>query len=199
MDELECMKIIDEGLQAVPEEATRARIASWVASKYGGVQISRGTDLGRGASVSSGVAIAGDVAKNGEVAGIAKLSQSGEVLLTVRDFKAKSANDAAIRLVHVLIWVTGKLAGRPAVSSKNEVVPLLRKYRLYDGNTRGVIAKDKGLVRDGDELSLDFHAEQLAEKFVNDILDGSIEGRWKPGGSKRRSSKSSGETPAASA
>ncbi len=199
MDELECMRVIDAGLQAIPDEAARARIASWVASKYGGIASLRASDLGRNLSVSSTGLSPNEIGKNGEVAGIAKLSQSGEVLLTVRDFKAKSANDAAIRLVHVLIWVTGKLAARSAVSSKNEVLPWLRKYRLYDGNTRGVIAKDKGLVRDGDELSLDFHADQLAEKFVNDILDGSVEGRWRPGGSKRRGAKPSTEPSAESA
>jgi hypothetical protein len=73
-----------------------------------------------------------------------------------------------------------------SVSSKGLILPLLRKYRCYDGNTRTAIAKDKGLVRDGDLISLDFHAEQYAEKIVGEILDPSIEGKWKPGSNKRR-------------
>jgi len=185
MDELECMRTIDETLHAVADEPMRTRIASWVAAKYLG-------NLGGSFSAkkeglnSQNVGLPAGIGKSGEIPGIAKLSQSGEVQLTVRDFKAKSANDAAVRLVHVVIWAAGKLTGERSVSSKNVIVPLLKKYRCYDGNTRGSIAKDKGLVRDGDQLSLDFHAEQFAEKIVGEILDSSSEGRWKPGSTKRR-------------
>ena len=192
MDELECMRTIDQSLQGMPDDTTRTRIANWVASKY----------LGLGIYVSArkpSTAVLGSAGRSetetvGEIAGIAKLSQSGEVQLTVRDFKAKSTNDAAIRLVHVLIWATKKLTGEASASSKHSIVPWLRKYRCYDGNTRGAIAKDKGLVRDGDQLSLDFHAEQNAERFMEEILNPEIEGKWKPGPTKRRTSRISSDS-----
>jgi hypothetical protein len=188
MDEFECMKIIDQNMQAMPDDATRQRVASWVRAKFlGEVGVLRARPDGSLADTAQADAIdSADARRSGEIPGIAKLSQSGDVQVTVRDFKAKSANDAAIRLVHVLIWATTRLTGNGVVSSKGLIVPWLRKYRCYDGNTRWAIAKDKGLVRDGDQLSLDFHAEQLAEKFVGEILDPAIEGRWKPSTPKRK-------------
>jgi hypothetical protein len=183
MDEIESMKTIDEILQAVGDDLARARVAGWVAAKYLGAQQVR---AGSGAVVRS-ASPPGTGERVGELPGIAKLSQNGDILLTVRDLKARNTNDAAIRLVHVLIWAAQKLTGSTSVSSRRVVTPLLQRYRCYDGNTRTAVASDKGIVRDGDELSLDFHAEQRAEQFVNEILDASVEGSWKGGGSKRRS------------
>ena len=194
MEELECMGRADEAIRSLEDEATRSRVVSWLAAKYlGGAVTTGGTP---GAPPSANTSNAGPVEVHAnQIPGIAKLSPSGEVQLTVRDFKAKSANDAAVRLVHVVIWATAKLKGEPSVSSKNVIVPLLRKYRCYDGNTRGAIASDKGLVRDGDTLSLDFHAEQHAEKVVAEILDAGSEGKWKPGSSKRRVARSIPDNP----
>ncbi|KAA6460294.1 hypothetical protein DYQ86_14745 [Acidobacteria bacterium AB60] len=184
MDELDCMRAIEENLQALTDEAARTRVAAWVTAKYAG-QTSRvlKTD---GGDVLANVE---EITESGQIPGIAKLSSGGDIQLTVRDFKARSANDAATRLVHVFLWATKKLTGRVSASSKMAIVPALRKYRCYDGNTRSVIARDKGIVRDGDELSLDFHAEQLAERFIKEILDSGTEGKWKPGSTKRRSSR----------
>jgi hypothetical protein len=187
MDELECMRVIDDSLRSVNEEAAQARIAAWVTAKYGDASA---TPLPATSSAFSVAGATGNEPRAKEIAGIAKLSQTGEVQLTVRDPKAKSANDAAIRLVHVAIWASGRLTGQPAASSKGLLVPLLKKYRCYDGNTRGVLAKDKGLVRDGDLLSLDFHAEQFAEKVVREITDPTVEGKWKPGSNKRKNQRS---------
>jgi hypothetical protein len=194
MDELECMRCADEAIRSLEDEAVRSRVVSWLAAKYlGSAPVAGGPLSAPFGTAPSGANVAGIHAN--QIAGIAKLSPSGEVQLTVRDFKAKSANDAAVRLVHVVIWATAKLKGEPAVSSKNVIVPLLRKYRCYDGNTRGAIANDKGLVRDGDTLSLDFHAEQHAEKLVKEILDESSEGKWKPGPTKRRVTRSTTDNP----
>jgi len=197
VNEFECMRVIDESLQEMPDDATRSRIANWVAAKYLGM-VGALANPRKGSPGPPDVRTLDEFGKNGEVAGIAKLSQSGDVLLTVRDFKAKSTNDAAIRLVHVLIWVTRKLTNAASVSSRRVVTPWLQKYRCYDGNTRGAIANDKGIVRDGDELSLDFHAEQLAEQYITEILDSTVEGKWKPSNTKRRASKSHGSTDAES-
>ena len=185
MDELEVMKAIDEIMQNVEDEHARARVAGWVAAKYSAAfQVSAGSSASvRAATPQSATG------RVDEVPGIAKLSQDGEILLTVRDLKARNTNDAAIRLVHVLIWAAQKLTGSASVSSRRIVTPLLQRYRCYDGNTRHAIASDRGIVRDGDELSLDFHAEQRADQFVNEILDTSVEGQWRPGGLRKRSQR----------
>lgn len=180
MEELECMRMVDETLRSVEDDGARARVIAWLSAKYLGGPASR-PSTGTVVETAYGM----DERPN-EIPGIAKLSQAGDVQLTVRDFKAKSANDAAVRLAHVVIAAAAKLTGESSVSSKNVIVPLLRKYRCYDGNTRSAIAGNKGLVRDGDLLSLDFHAEQYAEKVIAEIQDSTTEGKWKPGSSKRR-------------
>jgi hypothetical protein len=109
--------------------------------------------------------------------GIARLSDSGDLHLTVRDLKARSGLDAAVRLAYVAIYAYQKLAGR-ALSSPSGLTPLLKSWRLYDGNTRARLARDKGILRNGDDLSLDAHATRDAERFVQEILDDGIEGRW---------------------
>ena len=183
MDELDCMRVVEEALQALSDEAARSRVASWVAAKYAIVSPTKM----HGRTEEKADSRRGEISVTpGEIPGIAKLSQSGELQLTVRDFKAKSTNDAAVRLIHIVIWATTKLTGETSVSSKGVIVPLLKKYRCYDGNTRTAIARDKGLVRDGDQLSLDFHAEQFAKKVAEEILDSATEGKWKPGSAKRR-------------
>lgn len=187
MDELECMRAMEESLLLLGDEGARSRVAGWIGAKYGPPGLPGGSIVPT-AGVPTPAAIS---STPGQIAGIAKLSQAGELQLTVRDLKARSTPDAAIRLVHVAIWASGKLLREPSVSSKKVLVPLMRRYRCYDGNVRGALAKDKGLVRDGDLLSLDFHAEQFAEKVVGEILDSAIEGKWKPGTMKRRASKSS--------
>ena len=178
MNELECMRLLDQQISQV-DEAARSRIVSWLADKY---MAKKSAPLVAGAADQKAISI-----ESGEIRGIAKTSASGEVQLTVRDFKGRSANDVATRLVHVLVWATRRLTDAPFASSRHSIVPALRRYRCYDGNTRAVLARDKGLVRDGDNLSLDFHANELAEKFVAEILDANVEGRWRPGATKRRS------------
>jgi len=186
MDELECMRSMDEAIQSVADESARARILGWLFAKYGIANSPNGTSS-KTNSQMIGTTVAGN-----QIAGIAKVSADGDLQITIRDLKARSANDAALRLLHVLVWASGKLTGQQSVSSKAVIVPWLKRYRCYDGNTRGVIAQDKGILRDGDLISLDFHAEQRAEKFVEEILDPAVEGKWKPGGAKKRQANARG-------
>ena len=66
------------------------------------------------------------------------------------------------------------------MSSRNELTPILKQWRVYDGNTRAKLGADKGILRDGDTLTLDAHARRLAEQFIDDVLNPEIEGKWKP-------------------
>jgi hypothetical protein len=187
MEELECMRTIDEAIRSIEDQEIRKRIVGWLSSKYLGVPTAHRNAPQEIALSIPAVSNSGDKPK--EIPGIAKLSASGDVQLTVRDFKARSANEAAVRLAHVAIWAANKLTGEQTVSSRGLVLPLLRKYRCYDGNTRRALAAEKGLVRDGDTLSLDFHAEQSAERMVSEILDPATEGKWKPNSVKRRATR----------
>lgn len=124
-----------------------------------------------------------------EIPGIATLSDSGQFKLTVRDFKAKNTRDAAIRILLVTVWSYMKLTNDPSVSSKLVVKPQLEAFRAYSGNTRQAIADHRGIIRNGDALSLDAHARDEAEKYVEEILDDSISGSWKPSSGVNRRKK----------
>lgn len=66
------------------------------------------------------------------------------------------------------------------MSSRKNLTPILKEWRLYDGNTRARLSKERGILRDGDNLSLDAHARRDAERFIEEISDPEIKGQWKP-------------------
>jgi hypothetical protein len=57
---------------------------------------------------------------------------------------------------------------------------------VYDGNARQFLAQDKGLLKNGDELELDGHAQKDAERYIEEIQDSDQVGSWKPGNSPRK-------------
>lgn len=103
-----------------------------------------------------------------ELPGVARLNDVGDLQITVRDLRAKSRLDAAVRLSKVAIYAHQRLTGQP-LSSRKSLTPLLKEWRLYDGNTRSKLAKAPGIIRSGDNLSLDPQALRIAERFVNEI------------------------------
>ena len=178
--EIEALGKIEAIFETIDEEGARDRILRWMISKY-----SSSGNLGlpninwQEVKANLGGGISPEVAGN-EIPGIAQLTASGGLRLTVRDAKAKSANDAAVRLAHVVICAYQQLTGDEFVSSKKILIPILKEWRAYNGNTRGALAAHKGILREGDQLSLDHHAKQDAEKFMREILDDSTEGKWNP-------------------
>jgi PAS domain S-box-containing protein len=100
--------------------------------------------------------------------GIALLTEAGAFQLSLREFKAKSRLDAAVRLAVVAIHAHQLLTGRP-LSSRGVLTPLLKEWRLYDGNTRSRLAREQGILRRGDDLSLNAQGVRDAERFVGDI------------------------------
>ena len=185
--EIKAITAVNEALASIDDPEIRNRVLRWVNDKFGfvpsGVKPTRETTRQRGLPSMSEVVA-------GEIDGIAMLTETGEFRLTVRDLKAKSANDAALRLAHIAIRAYQKLTGQKTVSSKNFLVPLLKDWRVYDGNTRAALARHKGIIRNGDELGLDSHATTDAERFISDALDNAIDGTWKPSTKARKRSAS---------
>jgi hypothetical protein len=130
-----------------------------------------------------------DAPQEKEFPGVGLITDTGEFKLTVRDPKAKHTNDAAVRLALVTIYVYCKLTGEKAVSSKKIVKPILEDWRAYTGNTRPVLARHKGILRNGDALSLDQHAKREAESYIKDIRDDSVTGAWRSTGAASRRSR----------
>lgn len=180
--ELEAMRVVGEAIENLADPEARMRVLSWVASKFGDHRFEAGRkDLSQGSGAKPLVAITEE-----ELPGIARRTANGGLEVTVRDLKAKSTIDAAIRLAHIVIYANEKLKGERAVSSRKVLLPILKEWRAYDGNTRPALAHHKGIHRDGDQLSLDTIAKKDAEKYISEILDDSVTGTWNPNGRSSR-------------
>ena len=103
-----------------------------------------------------------------EIPGVARLTDAGQLQMTLREVTARSRLEAAARVATVAIYAHQRLTGQP-LSSRRFLTPLLKEWRLYDGNTRSRLARERGIVRTGDSLSLDARARRDAEGFVNDM------------------------------
>lgn len=159
------------------EPASRIKVLAYVNSHFhSALPVAAAAASGPGGDAPAMVA-----PPNGEIPGIAVVSPSGDLRLTIRgnDLKAKSGLDAAVRLAHVVIYANEKLLGIP-VSSPKVLTPILKEWRLYDSNTRKRLARERGIVRTGDSLSLDTHARVLAERFISEIQDPNTKGAWRP-------------------
>jgi hypothetical protein len=84
-----------------------------------------------------------------------------------------------VRLAYITIYACEKLTGE-SLSSPKILTPLLKAWRLYNGNTRARLAKDRGIIRSGDFLTLDAHAKLDAERFIEEIHNPDVQGSWRP-------------------
>lgn len=130
-------------------------------------------------------ASAGHTNRHPDLTGICTV-RSGEFHFTVRDLKAKNAKDAGKRLVYVLIYAYMRAMEVDSVSRKSVITPQLNSWRLNDGNIRGLISKDPGILKNGDLYSLDVHGEKEAEGFIQEIKDPNVAGSWSPSSKKRK-------------
>jgi hypothetical protein len=119
--------------------------------------------------------------------GIAEKDDDGNVNLVVADLKAKSAMDAAKRLIYITLLARRELLAEKK-TERATVNDVLRSYNLYDGNTRGIIPSDKALVAEGRKfVSLSTAALPRAWEFVKEIHDPAVSGAWSPTVRRRRS------------
>src|SRR4051794_19953704 len=125
--ELEAMRTIGEALSKLEFDA-RVRVLTWISAHF-----SLPMSSARSPTIGLTEETLTDIGQ--ELPGIARMTDAG-LEVTVRDLKARSANDAAIRLAHIAILAKEKLTGTKTLSSRNELLPLLKEWRAYDGNTR---------------------------------------------------------------
>lgn len=191
LTEIEALGKVDEALSGLDDEDARGRVIRWASEKYG---VSIGSRPASPAQLFSPVSQASSIeipaAGGGEIPGVAKFVGE-ELRIIARDIKASSTNDAAIRLVHIAIRANERLTGSESVSSRHVVTPILKAWRTYTGNTRGAITNQKGVLRNGDLVSLDEHGKRDADEYMRQILDPSVEGAWNPTGSSKKSAKKS--------
>jgi len=189
--EVEVMKVIGEALDGLSDLEARSRVLAWAASRFGSALPTRQLVLSGAGEHLTGFGIA---SRDKEIPGVARLSENGTLEVTVRDLKAKSTLDAAIRLGLIAIRANEILTGSASLSSRKALVPILKDWRAYDGNTRPALARHKGILRNGDNLSLDAIAKKEAEKYIAEVLDDSISGNWNP--DARRAKRAASKTAA---
>jgi hypothetical protein len=181
--EISTIAAISAALSKLDDAEARERVISYVLARYLPKAGVSNSSLAARAEPARPVPSVGPAPTSpaiaNELPGIARFTESGELQITIRDLKARSGLDAAVRLSYVAIYAHQKLGGRP-LSSPAGLTPLLKAWRLYDGNTRTRLAKDKGILRSGDDLSLDAHATRDAERVIQEILDDGVQGSWKP-------------------
>jgi hypothetical protein len=182
-NEIAAIAAISLAISKLPDSDARRRVLSYVFARYlpeGSVlSVSSPPSLPQPATSVAPSPVAVVELTQRELPGVARLTDAGELRITARDLKAKSGLDAAVRLAHVAIYAHERLTGQP-LSSRKGLTPLLKEWRLYDGNARARLAKERGIIRSGDSLTLDAHARRDAERYVEEILNEELTGQWRP-------------------
>jgi len=187
--EIQAMGKVDEALGGLEDESARGRIIRWASEKYAVALNTKPMIPSQLLNPSSQSSLGAPPAvSGGEIPGIAKFVGE-ELRVLARDIKASSTNDAAIRLVHIAIRANETLTGSETVSSRHIVTPILKAWRAYTGNTRPAIANQRGILRNGDLMSLDEHGKRDADEYMRQILDSSVEGTWNPNGASKRTAR----------
>ena len=183
--EIVAISQISSALQAIEDPVARRRVLSYVLARFSDGTIGPpllSATLAKTSAASLAVSpavIEMNAAGAKEIAGVARLTDDGQLRITIRDLKAKNGLDAATRLALVAIYAHQELVGQP-MSSRRGLTPILREWRLYDGNTRARLARNRGILRDGDNLTLDAHAKLEAQHHIEDILNPEVQGTWRP-------------------
>lgn len=98
--------------------------------------------------------------------GIAALLPDGGIEMTARDLKAKTLRDAVQRVVYLSIRANELLTGKQSADSRTTVHKSLKKYRLTSGSARNALTKVPGIIKVGNDWSLDGPAKDEADKYV---------------------------------
>jgi len=92
--------------------------------------------------------------------------------------KATSQRDFVRRLTYLFLFAH-RLEGRDKVS-RAQLNEVLKECSVYDGNARGFIARDDGLIReDGNKiLGLNLVGRERAKEVLEEVLDPDVENKW---------------------
>jgi PAS domain S-box-containing protein len=158
-------------IQELPDSEARRRVLTYVMDRYF-PETGSSRQLSASASQPVSVAVSGTRAREftgGDLQGVARITNDGDFELVIREFWASSRLDAAVRLAKLAIYAHERLTGA-AMSSRTSLTPLLKGWHLYDGNTRARLARERGIIRSGDSLSLDDLEKSRADRSVIEML-----------------------------
>ena len=107
--ELDALTAICKALNLLEDEKSKQRVMDYAYSRFGlqPVALVQKKAQGEGSGAEeSGEKL--DAKIHMELPGIARLTDKGDIKLTIRDLKAKSTNDAARRIAYIVIHVNEK-------------------------------------------------------------------------------------------
>ena len=178
-DEVAAIAAITAALAKLTDPGARRNVLSYINGRYLGKIPGPVENLPLFSTAAASAPVAVVETTQRELPGVARLTDTGELRITARDLKAKNGLDAAVRLAHIAVYAHERLTQKP-LSSRKGLTPLLKEWRIYDGNTRARLARERGIVRTGDSLSLDTHARRDAERYIDDVLNEETSGNWRP-------------------
>lgn len=120
---------------------------------------------------------------------VAEMRPDGEIELVARDLKAQTLKDAVQRVVYLAIRANQLLTGKESVDNRKVVHKSLKKYRLTSGSAYNALSKVPGIIKVGNEWSLDGPAKDEADKYIKEVADDSIQGKFFPGTISRPKNK----------
>jgi hypothetical protein len=190
--ELKAMSEIVSALEKLNESPdAQKRVLAWLNNRFAFMGFGAGTSGVQGEASQNLGSHYKATGSSTELDGVALKTSDDDFKITLRDLKAKNKIDAASRLTHIAVFAYQNLMKQPAMPSK-VLVGVLEEWRLYDGNTRGMIASHKGIIRTKEGYTLDVHAKREAENFISEVLDSGVTGTWSPSSKTNKKNKSSG-------
>ena len=166
-DELAAIAKSSAAIQELPDGEARRRVLTYVMDRYF-PESSLHQRRSALASQTRSATVSGTRVhefSDGDLQDIACITDEGDFEIVISEFWASSRSDAAVRLAKLAIYTHERLTGA-AMSSRTSLTPLLKAWRLYDGNTRARLAKERGIIRSGDTLSLDDLEKSRANRSV---------------------------------
>jgi hypothetical protein len=168
--EIQAMTTISKALDNIKDKDTQQRILNWIADRFE-LKLKK-----QPLKTNSNE----DTETNNHSADYSDIGEFSNNILELhfRDVKANNANNAAIRLCHIVAYLNEKILGEKETSSKDSIVPMLKEWNIYNSNTRRAIAKHHGLKRRDNNIVLDPQAKKDAENYIKEIRDNDLAGKW---------------------
>ena len=186
--EIQAITQINVALKAIPDDATRIRVLKWAVQKFNAIPNNANQQTVSTVNMLSGQDESAASNAPNEIPKIASLNSDGNFSVIIQDLKAQSQTIAGVRLALATIHAYKKLTGNN-ISSRKDLVPVLKHFRLYDGNIRVALSRHRGIIRDKDILSLDAFAQKEAEDIIKEIQDPNTSGTWTPSKTIRKGAK----------
>lgn len=119
--------------------------------------------------------------------------KDGKVFMVEKRTKAKNKTDQQVRVSMLFLLYMKKCLNKTV--TRTDLYDFLRSEKLYDSTYRSWLSKKQSyFLRDNDIIELSSEGEEIANSFLQEVFDDSIESVWKPGAHIASASKSNAKS-----